>query len=122
MSSPEQEQALTTISALAESMRSHTLSDVQNDLLEIAERLMTNIAVQSAMKASIPVPVAPEVVEFEIGETVNIETPPTPERASYWQRTTVIDKVRGGLGYEYQTAFSGRGMWVNPLRLQKVRQ
>jgi hypothetical protein len=121
MSNPEQEQLLSTIAALSQSMRGKNLSDIQLDLLQVAEHLMSNIAVQSAITS--PGLVEIVVPEFEIGEPCQVRTVeggPEHWQNSAWQRSTIIDKVSLNGEHEYQTAVTGRGLWVGTEALQKV--
>jgi len=111
MINPEQEQFLSTISALAHSLRGQTLTDLQLDQLQIVERLLTNLAVQKATEKP---EAKPEPVEYQIGEQVMLEMP------TGMQLTTVIDKVAADTGYEYKTAATGRTLWIGTRRLQKV--
>jgi hypothetical protein len=126
MSNPDQDKALATISSLAHSLDGQVLSDIQIDLLMVAEHLMTNIAVQSTLHGRLALdPSEPKPLEFQIGEPVMIETPPSIDCQPYWQRTTIIDKVEGPAlegGFEYKTAFTGRDMWIGVRRLKKAEK
>lgn len=119
MSTPEQEQALATISSLATSLRTQALSDVQIDLLEVAAHLMTNIAVQTTLNCP-----NTRLVEYQLGEAVMQTIPADRLQHEHQQRTTVVDKEAvNDLGdFRYKTAHSGRGTWVTATMLNKVEK
>lgn len=116
MSTPEQEQALATISSLATALRTQTLSDVQIDLLEVAAHLMTNIAVQTTLNCA-----TTRLVEYQLGEPVWFLN-----RLGQEQRTTItnkcsIDSLEGPVTH-YQTAFTGPSEWHIEQSLRKVEK
>lgn len=130
MSTPEQEKALSTIGALAASLRNQKLSDVQIDLLEVAAHLMTNIAVQTTLNCA-----TTRLVELEYtpGEPVDVDLAAIEldgQSLTGWQRTTVINRQQTNENevmqnleepqYRYQTAATGRGIWVAAAVLRKV--
>ena len=117
MSSPEQEKALATISSLSASLRNQKLSDVQIDLLMVAEHLMTNIAVQTVIQCET------RLVEFNLGEPVMQTIPADRTQHEHQQRTTVVDKEAvNDLGdFRYKTAHSGRDTWITATMLSKVQ-
>lgn len=127
MSTPEQEQALATISSLATSLRTQALSDVQIDLLEVAAHLMTNIAVQSTINCASTRLIE---LEYQIGEPVQIDLAALGFTAAEgaWQRTTVTGKQNVSIDeahpeYQYQTAFSGTDRWLYPVEcMRKVEK
>lgn len=121
MSTPEQEQALSTISALAASLRTQKLSDVQIDLLEVAAHLMSNIAVQTTLNCASTRLVE---AEYQLGEAVMQTIPADRMMREHRQRTTVIDKQPvNDLGdFRYKTAHSGRGIWVTATMLSKLEK
>lgn len=118
MSNPEQEQALSTIAALAHAMAGTKLTDIQLDLLLMAANLMTNIAVQSQIAATAQV--TEQVPEFEIGEPVNVHIPATSVSHGYAQRATVTGKIELKTGFEYKTSATGID-WVTTDRMHKVQ-
>lgn len=125
MNDPEQAKKLATICSLSQGMEKQALSDIQLDLLEVVVHLMTNIAVQSTLHGRLSLEPheepAPEV--FELGEPVLIQVPADRLQPEHWQRTTIINKAEApGLegGIEYQTAFTGRELWVGTRRLKKT--
>lgn len=126
MSNPDQLKSLATISSLAISMQKQTLSDIQLDLLEVAEHLMTNIAVQSTLHGREGMQPAepPAPLEFQVGEPVEVQVPADRVHHEHWQRTTIIDKKvteeEGETVTRYQTAFTKRDFWISAKRLRKV--
>lgn len=115
MSNPEQEQALATIAALAQSLSGTELTDIQLDLLDMAQRMMTNIAVQRQMAANLKA-VDPAPVEFDIGEPVNVDSPLFGQP----QRATIIGKIQHLRGFDYQTSATGQ-VWMRIDSLHKVK-
>lgn len=116
MSNPEQERILSTIAALASSLRPHTLTDIQIDLLQVAERLLTNVALQRLPQDRQIQQEPPALVEFEIGEPCEVRLPEIVTH-EHWQRTTIIDKADE---MTYQTAATKRGKWIDHSLLRKV--
>lgn len=128
MSNPDQLRSLATISSLAISLQKQNLSDIQMDLLQVAEHLMTNIAVQSTLHGQKGMQPAepPAPPEFQVGEPVEVHIPADRVTHEHWQRTTIINKQTteedGAQVTRYQTAVTKRDFWLGVNRLRKVKQ
>lgn len=123
MSNPEQIQMLATIGSLTQTLEKQVMSDIQLDLLQVVQHLMTNIAVQSTMHGRMALepgePAAP--LEFQVGEPVDVMVP--VDGQEHWQRTTVINKqYLQDNGYAYQTAYTKRDTWIDPAAMRKVQK
>lgn len=133
MSDTDQEKSLATISGLAEAIRRHDLSSIQLDQLQIAEHLLTNIAVQLTVAASeranaeamaTPEPVMPKVDTYVGGEPVNVLILASRVEHEHWEKATITGVemrpcVPGGL--VYKTNKTGKH-WLTAGRLSKVRK
>ena len=120
MSRLEQERALTVITEIATALRFQHMTNVQLDLLQVAEHLMVNIAVQVQVAAVL---VQPEI-DFSIGEPVDVTMPNLSGdeiSKDYKQRATIIEKVEQSGIAEYRTTATGEE-WLKTDRLDKVKK
>lgn len=127
MISPEQDKSLSTIAALAASLSKQNLTSIQLDLVQAAERVLVNVALQQtefgrlANKPEEPKPQAPV---FQEGEPCRVYILANRVQHAHWQKATVTGKearhtVEGG--FVYQTSATGK-QWVTINRLEKWTQ
>lgn len=131
MSNPEQEQTIATITALAHGLRSKRLSNIQLDQLQIAEHLLTNISVQTQIKATVETeagiwgdPDKEPILKFEPGEPCQVHLAASRTQHAHWEKATITgaearETVAGG--WVYQTSKTGKH-WLTPSRLGKVNK
>lgn len=121
MSGLEQERAITVINDITFALRTQKMSNVQLDMLQVAEHLLVNLAFQvQTSNGIVPEP----VVDYSICESVDVTiTCLSGEDAgtSYQQRATVIDKVEQGGVAEYRTTATG-SEWLTAERISKVKK
>lgn len=103
----ESDQLAENVIALAQRLKGKKLSDVQLDLLQIGQHLLTNLVFQVDRTVT---PEEPVITVFEPGTPVEVKI--HAEDREYWQHATVIEAYMVNNRMAYRTT-ADRANWVD---------